>query len=97
MRWRSRLKAELPASTVTFLLTGIEGSTHLREQHPEAMRPALDRHGALLRAALHSHGGHIFKTSGDPFCAAFAAALAAVMAADGGSGLGEGMPRIHHQ
>src|SRR6516164_5344357 len=40
-------KAELPAGTVTFLLTDIEGSTRLWETLPEAMEAALDRHNRL--------------------------------------------------
>src|SRR6516164_3190758 len=36
--------AELPAGTVTFLLTDIEGSTRLWETVPEAMEVALERH-----------------------------------------------------
>ena len=34
----------LPGGTVTFLLTDIEGSTRLWEQHPEAMRAAVEEH-----------------------------------------------------
>jgi predicted ATPase/class 3 adenylate cyclase len=72
---------ELPTGTVTFLFTDIEGSTRLWEQHPEAMRLALARHDALLRQAIENHGGHVFKTMGDQFCAAFAAAPNALGAA----------------
>jgi predicted ATPase/class 3 adenylate cyclase len=72
---------DLPTGTVTFLFTDIEGSTKLWEQHPEAMRLALARHDALLRAALQSHGGHVFKSMGDQFCAAFATAPDALAAA----------------
>src|SRR5216684_3788909 len=71
----------LPRGTVTFLLTDIEGSTRLWEQHPQAMRLALARHDALLRQAIESHGGRVFKTMGDPFCAAFAGAVDALAAA----------------
>ena len=39
--------AELPAGTVTFLLTDIEGSTRLWESVPEAMEVALERHNRL--------------------------------------------------
>ena len=63
---------DMPTGTVTFLFTDIEGSTRLWEQHPEAMRDALARHDALLRQAIETHGGHVFKTMGDQFCAAFA-------------------------
>src|SRR5262249_8816988 len=59
----------------------IEGSTKLWEQHPEAMRRALARHDALLRAAIETHNGHVFKSMGDQCCAVFADAPAAVAAA----------------
>src|SRR5947209_15192332 len=71
----------LPSGTVTFLFTDIEGSTRLWEQHPEAMRHALARHDALLRQAIELHRGHVFKTMGDQFCAAFATAPDALAAA----------------
>ncbi len=61
----------LPAGTVTFLFTDIEGSTKLWEADPESMRPALARHDAIMRAAIEQSGGHVFKTIGDAFCAAF--------------------------
>ena len=44
--------AELPTGTVTFLYTDIEGSTARWEQQPQAMRAAVARHDALLRAAV---------------------------------------------
>jgi predicted ATPase/class 3 adenylate cyclase len=56
---------ELPSGTVTFLFTDLEGSTRLWEQHPDAMRPALERHDALLREAVEQHGGRVVKTTGD--------------------------------
>ncbi len=64
--------ADLPSGTVTFLFTDIEGSTRLWEEHPEAMRQALLQHDDLLRACIESHGGRVFKTMGDAFCAVFA-------------------------
>ena len=67
---------ERPTGTITFLFTDIEGSTQLWEQSPEAMRLALARHDTLLRQAIEVHGGHVFKTVGDAFCAAFATAPA---------------------
>src|SRR6185503_108124 len=39
------------------------------------------RHDALMRAAIVEHGGHVFKTVGDAFCAAFSRAPDAVIAA----------------
>jgi TolB-like protein/class 3 adenylate cyclase len=70
-----------PSGTVTFLFTDIEGSTRLWEAQREAMTEALPRHDALLRQCIESRGGHIFKTAGDAFCAAFATAASAVEAA----------------
>ena len=58
----------------TFLFTDIEGSTRLWEEQPETMRLALVRHDALLRAAIETNGGVVFKTIGDAFCAAFSCA-----------------------
>jgi len=71
----------LPSGTVTFLFTDIEGSTALWEQHPQAMASALARHDDLLRRVIESHGGAVFKTVGDSFCAAFARAAVALSAA----------------
>ena len=62
---------ELPSGTVTFLFTDLEGSTRLWEEHPEAMRPALERHDALLRAAVEGVGGQVVKTTGDGVHAVF--------------------------
>src|SRR5262245_28930132 len=72
--------ASLPAEGPTFLFTDIEGSTRLWEQHPEAMREALRHHDDLLRACIESHGGHVFKTVGDAFCAVFPGPRGAVEA-----------------
>src|SRR5579871_657037 len=71
----------LPGGTVTFLFTDIEGSTRLWEEYPDAMRAALARHDELLRAAIQSNDGHVFKTGGDAFCAAFHTAPDALNAA----------------
>ena len=73
--------ADLPTGTVTLLFTDIEGSTQLWEAHAAAMRAALARHDALLRHCIVDHGGHVFKTGGDAFCAAFHTASDAVAAA----------------
>ena len=73
--------AALPSGTVTFLFTDIEGSTRLWDEHPDAMRDALVSHDEMLRVAIESHGGHVVKSTGDGFHAAFAAADAGVAAA----------------
>ena len=73
--------AELPSGTVTFLFTDLEGSTRLWEEYPDAMRASLARHDELLRGAIESHAGHVVKTTGDGFHAAFATAHDALEAA----------------
>jgi predicted ATPase/class 3 adenylate cyclase len=73
--------AELPSGTVTFLFTDLEGSTRLWEEHPAAMQAALARHDEILRGVIESHGGHVVKTTGDGFHAAFATADDGVRAA----------------
>ena len=69
-----------PRGTVAFLFTDIEGSTRLWERDPAAMRRALERHNAILGAAIAAHGGLHFKTIGDAFQAAFPDASSAVAA-----------------
>lgn len=73
--------AGLPAGTVTFLFTDVEGSTRLLERHPEAYAAAIVRHYAILRDAVEAHGGCVFETVGDAVYAAFPAATDAVAAA----------------
>ncbi|HLI97982.1 MAG TPA: adenylate/guanylate cyclase domain-containing protein [Candidatus Baltobacteraceae bacterium] len=70
-----------PSGTVTFLFSDIEGSSERWESLPDEMPVALARHDALLRSAIESHGGYVFKTVGDAFCAAFTSASDAVGAA----------------
>jgi len=67
--------------TLTFLFTDIEGSTRRWEADRAAMSAALARHDAILRAAIESQGGTVFKTVGDAFCAVFADPVAALGAA----------------
>ncbi len=70
-----------PTGTVTFLFTDIEGSTSLWERDPKRMQAALARHDGILQKAIEVNGGHIFKTVGDAFCAAFPTAADALDAA----------------
>jgi len=56
---------------LTFAFTDIEGSTGRWERDRAAMQEAVQRHDTILRAAIERHGGRIFKTMGDAFCAAF--------------------------
>ncbi len=73
--------SELPSGTVTFLFTDIEGSTHLWDEHPDAMHDVMARHDEIVRDAIESHGGHVVKTTGDGFHAAFGTARDALDAA----------------
>ena len=70
-----------PTGTVTLLFTDIEGSTRAWEAHPIEMDAALARHDQLVRTAIEMAEGHVFKTVGDAFCAAFGDASRAVEAA----------------
>jgi LuxR family maltose regulon positive regulatory protein len=71
----------LPSGTLTFCFTDIEGSTQLWQQHPQAMPAALARHNRVLRQAIESHRGVVFKTVGDGVHAVFARAADALAAA----------------
>jgi len=71
----------LPTGTLTFLFTDIEGSTRLWQAAPDAMQAALARHDTLVRRGVEERGGHVFKTAGDAFCAAFATPWHALEAA----------------
>ena len=51
------------------------------EKFPAQMGAALARHDALIRAAVETHGGHVFKTVGDATHAAFQAPRASLEAA----------------
>jgi predicted ATPase/class 3 adenylate cyclase len=70
-----------PTGTVTFLFTDIEGSTRMWQQDAPAMQLALSRHDRILRDVIEEHGGYVFKTAGDAFCAAFPTAPEALEAA----------------
>lgn len=70
-----------PSGELTFLFTDVEGSTRLWERHGEAMGEALRAHDAILHRAIGARRGHVFKTVGDAFCAAFPDAADAVAAA----------------
>ena len=76
-------RLHLPAGTVTFLLTDIEGSTRLWEQDADAMSRAVARSYALLDEAIGRHGGvrPVEQGEGDSIVAAFARASDALAAA----------------
>jgi predicted ATPase/class 3 adenylate cyclase len=70
-----------PSGVVTFLFTDVEGSTRRWETDAEGMRIALAAHDEVLRTAIETHGGWLFKHTGDGVCAAFASPKSAVNAA----------------
>jgi class 3 adenylate cyclase len=70
-----------PSGVVTFLFTDVEGSTRRWERDAAAMRVALAAHDDALRAAIETHGGWLFKHTGDGVVAAFASPRSAVDAA----------------
>ena len=74
---------QLPAGTVTFLLTDIEGSTALWQEAPEEMAMAVARHHELLEEVVAAHAGvrPEEQGEGDSIVAAFSRASDAVHAA----------------
>src|ERR1700755_475650 len=76
--------AAAPSGAVTFLFTDVEGSTRRWEADADGMRAALAAHDEVLRKAIESHGGWLFKHTGDGVCAAFASPRSAVDAAVAG-------------
>src|SRR5438445_9983451 len=80
-RYGSGMARGLPVGTVTFMFTEIEDSTRLWEEAPTDMADALRVHDAIVRDTIERHGGYVFGTGGDGFCAAFSSAADAAAAA----------------
>src|SRR6266540_4336774 len=79
---RVTVPRELPAGTVTFLFTDVEGSTKLlTELGAEAYAAALAEHRHALREAFLAYGGVEVDTQGDAFFVAFPTAPGALAAA----------------
>ncbi len=74
-------EAELPAGTVTFLFTDIEGSTALWEADAVGMLEAQKTVERTVAEAVATSSGVVFKTTGDGSLAAFHAAPDALTAA----------------
>jgi class 3 adenylate cyclase len=69
---RPRLSSRVaPVGTVALVFTDIQGSTKLWEQNADVARHSLRAHDAVMRAAIHRHGGYEVKTEGDSFMIAF--------------------------
>ena len=76
------MREDLPAGTVTFLFTDIEGSTRLlRAFGAEGYAAALDDHRRVLRDEFARHGGVEVDTQGDAFFVVFPTADGALAAA----------------
>jgi predicted ATPase/class 3 adenylate cyclase len=76
------MRRDLPAGTVTFLFTDVEGSTRLlHELGAEDYAQALGEHRRILREAFAAHGGVEVDTQGDAFFVAFPTAPGALQAA----------------
>ncbi|WP_395142882.1 BTAD domain-containing putative transcriptional regulator, partial [Armatimonas sp.] len=68
-------------TTVTFLITDIEGSTRDWEKTGDVYKQALTDHHRLLREAFTQHGGMEVSEAGDGFVVAFAGAVPALRCA----------------
>lgn len=90
------MRHDLPAGTVTFLFTDVEGSTKLlHELGAERYAAALAEHRRLLRGAFARHGGVEVDTQGDAFFVAFSTATGALAAArEATEALAEGPIRV---
>jgi class 3 adenylate cyclase len=71
-------RAAAPSGVVTFVFTDIDGSTRRWEKDADGMRVALAAHDEVLHKAIETHGGFLFKHTGDGVCAAFASPKSAV-------------------
>jgi predicted ATPase/class 3 adenylate cyclase len=76
------MRRDLPAGTVTFLFTDVEGSTTLlHELGAEAYAEKLAEHRGVVREACTARGGVEVDTQGDAFFVAFPTAAGALEAA----------------
>jgi predicted ATPase/class 3 adenylate cyclase len=57
--------SDLPSGTVTFLLTDIEDSTRLWEEHAGAMRRAMARHDEIIENLVDEHQGTVVRPRGE--------------------------------
>jgi len=74
----------LPAGTVTFLFTDVEGSTRLLHELGDEYAAVLAEHRRALRGAFAAHGGVEVDTQGDAFFVAFPSPAGAIAAAEEG-------------
>jgi len=79
--YRSTQMTKLPAGTVAFLMTDIEGSTRLVGLLGDAFRELLNDHFALLDKAVTGNGGTLVSSEGDSVFAVFPSTREALAAA----------------
>jgi predicted ATPase/class 3 adenylate cyclase len=72
---------ELPACTITFLFTDIEGSTRMIQALGPGYPDVQQAHNELLRRAFRAQGGFEIRTEGDSFFIVFGSALDACVGA----------------
>jgi class 3 adenylate cyclase len=72
IRARGSAVATLPRGTVTFLLTDIEGSTHLLRRLGDAYAGLLREVRTIIRTSIRGAGGHEVDARADEFFAVFA-------------------------
>ena len=78
----ARTPGDLPAGTVTFMFTDVEGSTKLlRELGPAGYATELAEHRGIVREVIAAHGGVEVDTQGDAFFVAFPTAQGGLAAA----------------
>lgn len=70
-----------PTGFVTFLFTDIEGSTMLAQKHDDVLPHLLSRHKEIIKNAVESNSGVVFRMAGDSACCAFSNGRDAVNAA----------------
>lgn len=69
---RPRMSSRVaPVGKIALVFTDIQGSTQIWEAKAEVARHSLKAHDAVMRAAIHRHGGYEVKTEGDAFMVAF--------------------------
>jgi predicted ATPase/class 3 adenylate cyclase len=71
----------LPQGRITLMFSDVEGSTAGWERHGAVFGEALRIHERIVRRCIANHSGHVVKTAGDGFMAAFSSAPAAVACA----------------
>ena len=55
----------LPSGRVTFLMTDVQGSTRMWEEHAETASRVIERHTTLIEEAVDGHHGVLIKSKGE--------------------------------